>query len=275
MRLSRRCSMCRRCRSWRLRLRFRQCRASRDQCRKIAEPRSRTELEARRKRRTDGQRQGRSRRARRPRPRLEARPEAGWPRGISGIPKAADQWFVARALILGTQPSLAVRPAGFLPAGCRARAGWKPVFRRPRSRRPISSSPFPTTHEICISPSAAVIETGFSATQAKGLKQASPGLPGKKRQRSTGRDRFLNLVRVVPPRWGSIRIFSSPGLRSFPRKRALQPSRGALACWAGLSQAFGLSLHRTCFESRPKGAAVAVRESAVLFFDRNRTRRQV
>jgi hypothetical protein len=44
------------------------------------------------------------------------------------------------------------------------------VFRRPRSRRPISSSPFPTTHEICISPSAGVIETGFSATQAKGLK---------------------------------------------------------------------------------------------------------
>ena len=239
MRLSRRCSMCRRRRSWRLRLRFRQCRASRDQCRKIAEPRSRTELEARRKRRTDGQRQGRSRRARRPRPRREAPPEAGWPRGISGIPKAADQWFVARALILGTQPSLAVRPAGFPPAGCRARAGWKPVFRRPISRRPILSSPFPTTHEICISPSAAVIETGFSATQAKGLKQASPGL------------------------------------RSFPRKRALQPSRGALACWAGLSQAFGLSLHRTCFESRPKGAAVAVRESAVLFFDRNRTRRQV
>jgi len=119
-------------------------------------------------------------------------------------------------------------------------------------------------------PLAGVIETGFSATQAKGLKQASPGLPGGNGKAPTGRDRFLNLVRVVPPRWGSIRIF--PNLATVSNFHRYPPGRGnlwkttpatadALVKKAGRSSA---TRSRAAARATPRGRACPCRASRSL-----------
>jgi hypothetical protein len=94
-----------------------------------------------------------------------------------------------------------------------------------------------------------VIQSESMDCGPKAQAQASPrqarnerrlGFRKKMNPAPTGRNNARHIREVVAPRWG---------LGSFARD--IPGRRSCVACWAGLFQALGLSLHRIHFQSRP------------------------